>query len=102
MRYLPTAPSEDRALLDAIGVARAEDLLVGIMVATDDCAPRIMCSATHAPRRVPSRPGSACRDTEEPLDPTDIRLNDAGGQAFRRAGIGHLVEKSWPARFALK
>jgi glycine dehydrogenase subunit 1 len=30
MRYLPTAPSEDRALLDAIGVQRAEDLLVGI------------------------------------------------------------------------
>ena len=30
MRYLPTAPSEDRALLDAIGVERAEDLLVGI------------------------------------------------------------------------
>ena len=30
MRYLPSAPSEDRALLDAIGVQRAEDLLVGI------------------------------------------------------------------------
>jgi glycine dehydrogenase subunit 1 len=30
MRYLPTAPSEDRALLDAIGVKRAEELLVGI------------------------------------------------------------------------
>ena len=30
MRYLPTAPSEDRALLDAIGVQRAEDLLQGI------------------------------------------------------------------------
>ncbi len=30
MRYLPTAPSEDRALLDAIGVQKAEDLLVGI------------------------------------------------------------------------
>jgi glycine dehydrogenase subunit 1 len=30
MRYLPTAPSEDRALLDAIGVERAEDLLAGI------------------------------------------------------------------------
>ncbi len=30
MRYLPTAPSEDRALLDAIGVGRAEDLLQGI------------------------------------------------------------------------
>jgi len=30
MRYLPTAPAEDRALLDAIGVQRAEDLLVGI------------------------------------------------------------------------
>ncbi len=30
MRYLPTAPSEDRALLDAIGVERAEDLLQGI------------------------------------------------------------------------
>ncbi|BDU78876.1 aminomethyl-transferring glycine dehydrogenase subunit GcvPA [Mesoterricola sediminis] len=30
MRYLPTAPSEDRALLDAIGVQRAEDLLSGI------------------------------------------------------------------------
>jgi glycine dehydrogenase subunit 1 len=30
MRYLPTAPSEDRALLDAIGVDRAEDLLQGI------------------------------------------------------------------------
>jgi len=30
MRYLPTAPSEDRALLDAIGVGRAEDLLGGI------------------------------------------------------------------------
>jgi glycine dehydrogenase subunit 1 len=30
MRYLPTAPSEDRALLNAIGVQRAEDLLVGI------------------------------------------------------------------------
>jgi len=32
MRYLPTAPSEDRALLDAIGVDRAEDLLQGIPV----------------------------------------------------------------------
>jgi len=30
MRYLPTAPSEDRALLDAIGVERAEQLLQGI------------------------------------------------------------------------
>ena len=30
MRYLPSAPSEDRALLDAIGVSRAEDLLAGI------------------------------------------------------------------------
>ncbi|MBK8791938.1 MAG: aminomethyl-transferring glycine dehydrogenase subunit GcvPA [Holophaga sp.] len=30
MRYLPSAPSEDRALLDAIGVERAEDLLKGI------------------------------------------------------------------------
>ena len=30
MRYLPTAPSEDRALLDAIGVQRAEDLLTGV------------------------------------------------------------------------
>ena len=30
MRYLPNAPSEDRALLDAIGVQRAEDLLKGI------------------------------------------------------------------------
>ena len=30
MRYLPTAPSEDRALLDAIGVQQAEDLLQGI------------------------------------------------------------------------
>jgi len=30
MRYLPTAPSEDRALLEAIGVQRAEDLLQGI------------------------------------------------------------------------
>ncbi len=30
MRYLPSAPSEDRALLDAIGVGRAEDLLKGI------------------------------------------------------------------------
>lgn len=30
MRYLPLAPSEDRALLDTIGVERAEDLLVGI------------------------------------------------------------------------
>ena len=30
MRYLPTAPAEDRALLDAIGVERAEDLLQGI------------------------------------------------------------------------
>ena len=30
MRYLPTAPLEDRALLDAIGVQRAEDLLRGI------------------------------------------------------------------------
>ena len=32
MRYLPTAPSEDRALLDAIGVDRAEDLLQGIPI----------------------------------------------------------------------
>ena len=30
MRYLPTAPSEDRALLDAIGVDRPEALLQGI------------------------------------------------------------------------
>lgn len=30
MRYLPSAPSEDRALLDAIGVRTAEDLLTGI------------------------------------------------------------------------
>ena len=30
MRYLPSAPSEDRALLAAIGVDRAEDLLKGI------------------------------------------------------------------------
>jgi glycine dehydrogenase subunit 1 len=30
MRYLPSAPSEDRALLDAIGVQRAEDLLSGV------------------------------------------------------------------------
>jgi glycine dehydrogenase subunit 1 len=30
MRYLPSSPAEDRALLDTIGVARAEDLLVGI------------------------------------------------------------------------
>jgi len=30
MRYLPSAPSEDRALLDAIGVQSAEDLLKGI------------------------------------------------------------------------
>jgi len=30
MRYLPLAPAEDRALLDAIGVARAEELLEGI------------------------------------------------------------------------
>ena len=30
MRYLPTASSEDRALLTAIGVDRAEDLLQGI------------------------------------------------------------------------
>jgi glycine dehydrogenase subunit 1 len=30
MRYLPTAPSEDRAMLDTIGVERAEDLLQGI------------------------------------------------------------------------
>ena len=30
MRYLPTAPQEDRALLEAIGVGRAEDLLQGI------------------------------------------------------------------------
>jgi len=30
MRYLPSAPSEDRALLDAIGVQRAEDLLGGV------------------------------------------------------------------------
>jgi glycine dehydrogenase subunit 1 len=33
MRYLPNAPSEDRALLDAIGVERAEDLLQGIPAA---------------------------------------------------------------------
>ena len=30
MRYLPSAPSEDRALLDAIGVQQAEDLLGGV------------------------------------------------------------------------
>jgi glycine dehydrogenase subunit 1 len=30
MRYLPSAPAEDRALLDAIGVKSAEDLLKGI------------------------------------------------------------------------
>lgn len=30
MRYLPSAPAEDRAMLDAIGVARPEDLLSGI------------------------------------------------------------------------
>jgi glycine dehydrogenase subunit 1 len=30
MRYLPSSPVEDQALLDTIGVARAEDLLVGI------------------------------------------------------------------------
>lgn len=30
MRYLPTASAEDRALLGAIGVARAEDLLTGV------------------------------------------------------------------------
>ena len=30
MRYLPTAPQEDRALLDAIGVEQATDLLQGI------------------------------------------------------------------------
>ena len=30
MRYLPTSPAEDQALLATIGVARAEDLLVGI------------------------------------------------------------------------
>jgi glycine dehydrogenase subunit 1 len=30
MRYLPSSPAEDQALLDTIGVARAEDLLVGI------------------------------------------------------------------------
>lgn len=30
MRYLPSSPAEDRALLDTIGVARAEDLLTGI------------------------------------------------------------------------
>ena len=30
MRYLPTASAEDRALLDAIGVDRAEDLLTGV------------------------------------------------------------------------
>jgi glycine dehydrogenase subunit 1 len=30
MRYLPSAPTEDRALLDAIGVQRAEDLLGGV------------------------------------------------------------------------
>jgi glycine dehydrogenase subunit 1 len=33
MRYLPTAPSEDRALLDSIGVDRAEELLNGIPAA---------------------------------------------------------------------
>nr|WP_320132866.1 aminomethyl-transferring glycine dehydrogenase subunit GcvPA [uncultured Holophaga sp.] len=30
MRYLPLAPSEDRALLDAIGAERPEDLLAGL------------------------------------------------------------------------
>ena len=30
MRYLPTASAEDRALLGAIGVTRAEDLLTGV------------------------------------------------------------------------
>ncbi len=30
MRYLPSSPAEDRALLDTIGVKNAEDLLVGI------------------------------------------------------------------------
>jgi len=30
MRYLPSSPAEDQALLDTIGVARAEELLVGI------------------------------------------------------------------------
>lgn len=30
MRYLPTAAAEDRALLDAIGANRAEDLLTGV------------------------------------------------------------------------
>src|SRR5262245_731195 len=30
MRYLPSAPTEDRALLDALGVSKAEDLLSGI------------------------------------------------------------------------
>ncbi len=30
MRYLPSSPSEDQALLATIGVARAEDLLAGI------------------------------------------------------------------------
>jgi len=30
MRYLPSAPVEDRAMLDAIGVQNAEDLLVGV------------------------------------------------------------------------
>ncbi len=30
MRYLPLASSEDRALLDAIGVQKAEDLLIGV------------------------------------------------------------------------
>jgi glycine dehydrogenase subunit 1 len=30
MRYLPTAPAEDRALLDAIGVKAPEDLLSGV------------------------------------------------------------------------
>lgn len=30
MRYLPSSPVEDRALLDTIGVQRAEELLVGI------------------------------------------------------------------------
>ena len=30
MRYLPSSPLEDRALLDTIGVPNAEALLVGI------------------------------------------------------------------------
>jgi glycine dehydrogenase subunit 1 len=33
MRYLPSAPVEDRALLDAIGVQQAEDLLAGVPAA---------------------------------------------------------------------